>query len=576
MSTETQKKTGSLLLEKGYITEDQLKTALSIQKSSGKKLGNILLDTGVISEDQLVEVVAERLNIPKLNLSSVVINPNVISNIPVDVAKRHKVLPVFKLGNTLTVAMADPLNVIALDQIKYITKCIIKRTMVGEKAVTEAIERYYSVADSVRDILGKDIDDNPSEESIVLQSGEVVSGDSTVVKLVNLILTRAIRDGASDVHFEPDERQLRIRYRVNGIMREEAAPPKKLQAEVISRVKIASDLDVSEKRLPQDGRMSIQFEDRDVDLRVSTLPTIHGEKVVIRILDKKNLKMGLPDLGMKSPLLDSWQQHIQKPEGLILISGPTSSGKTSTLYASLQEINSIEKNIITVEDPVEFSLPLINQVQINEKAGLLFTSALRSILRQNPDIIMVGEIRDTDTAAIAIRAALTGHLVLSTIHTNDAIATITRLIDMGIEPYLVSSAVEAVLAQRLVRTICSECKEETEISPKIKERINGSDQISETKFYHGTGCRKCRGTGYAGLTGLYELVGVSEKIKEMILGRESEGVIKAEASRNGYTPLNAAGMELVSQGITTIDEVLKVTIPVDLQKAPIPSESLVV
>ena len=574
MATETQKKTGSLLLEKGHITEDQLKTALSIQKTTGKKLGHILIDTGVISEDQLVEVISERLKIPKLNLSSVVINPNVISSIPVDIAKRYKVLPVFKLGNTLTVAMADPLNVIALDQIKYITKCIIKRTVVGEKAVTEAIERYYSVADSVRDILGKEIEDDSSDDSLVLQSGEVVSGDSTVVKLVNLILTRAIRDGASDVHFEPDERQLRIRYRVNGVMREEAAPPKKLQAEVISRVKIASDLDVSEKRLPQDGRMSIRFEDRDVDLRVSTLPTIHGEKVVIRILDREHLKLGLPELGMKSPLLEDWRKHIQKPEGLILISGPTSSGKTSTLYASLQEINSIEKNIITVEDPVEFSLPLINQVQINEKAGLLFTSALRSILRQNPDIIMVGEIRDTDTAAIAVRAALTGHLVLSTIHTNDAIATITRLVDMGIEPYLVSSALEAVLAQRLVRTICSECKEETEISPAIMERISASEPVPVTRFYHGVGCRKCRGTGYAGLTGLFELVGISEKIKEMILGRESEGTIKSEALLGGYRSLNGAGMELVSGGITTIDEVLRVTMPVDSQKSMVPTESI--
>jgi len=563
MAIETQKKIGALLLRKAYITEDQLKTALSIQKSSGKKIGNILLDTGIINEEQLVEVISERLKIPKLNLSSLVINPQVISIIPVDIAKRYQVLPVFKLGNTLTVAMADPLNIVALDQIKYITKCIIKRTVVGEKAVAEAIERYYSVADSVRDILGDDIEESESADRANIQSGDGVIGDSTVVKLVNLILTRAIRDGASDVHFEPDERQLRIRYRVNGVMREEAAPPKKLQAEIISRVKIASNLDVSEKRLPQDGRMSIPIDDRSVDLRVSTLPTIHGEKVVIRILDKRNLKTGLPELGMKSPVLDSWREHIRKPEGLILISGPTSSGKTSTLYASLQEINDIEKNIITVEDPVEYSLPLINQVQINEKAGLVFASALRSILRQNPDIIMVGEIRDTETAAIAVRAALTGHLVLSTIHTNDAIATITRLVDMGIERYLVASALEAVLAQRLVRTICSSCKEEVRISPAIREQINLQDYGGELKFYKGAGCRDCRGTGYAGLTGIFELVGVNDIIREMILGRESELAIRTEASRAGYRPLNNAGMDLVTAGITTIDEILKVTTPAD-------------
>jgi type IV pilus assembly protein PilB len=569
MATETQKKVGTLLLEKGYITEDQLKTGLNIQKSSGKKLGCILVDTGVISEDQLVEVISERLKIPKLNLSSVVINPEVISAIPVDVARRYMILPVFRMGNTLTVAMADPLNVIALDQIKYITKCIIKRTVVGEKAITEAIERYYSVADSVRDILGDEIEEaSATDEPAIIQSGEVVAGDSTVVKLVNLILTRAIRDGASDVHIEPDERQLRIRYRVNGVMREEADPPKRLQAEVISRVKIAADLDVSEKRLPQDGRMSIRVDDRDVDLRVSTLPTIHGEKIVIRILDKRNLKMGLPELGMRSPVLESWRRHIQNPEGLILISGPTSSGKTSTLYASMQEINSIEKNIITVEDPVEYSLALINQVQINEKAGLIFSSALRSILRQNPDIVMVGEIRDTETAAIAVRAALTGHLVFSTIHTNDAIATITRLVDMGIERYLVASALEAILAQRLVRTICEECKEETDISPAIRERIGDSQLPSGIIFYRGTGCRLCRGTGYAGLTGLYELAGVNDRIREMILGRESESAIKAEAGRDGFRPLSAVGMELVAEGITTIDEVIKVTVPVDMREAP--------
>jgi type IV pilus assembly protein PilB len=572
MATETQKKIGTLLIEKGYITDDQLKTALGVQKSTSKKLGNILVDTGIINEEQLVEVISERLNIPRLNLSSVVINPSVISSIPVDVARRYLVLPVFKLGNTLTVAMADPLNVIALDQIKYITKCIIKRTVAGEKAIGEAIDRYYTVADSVRDILGVESEDTAvADESVVIPSGEMVASDSTVVKLVNLILTRAIRDGASDVHIEPDERELRIRYRVNGIMREEVAPPKKLQAEIISRIKIASDLDVSEKRLPQDGRMSIRVDDRDIDLRVSTLPTIHGEKIVVRILDKKNLNMGLPELGMRSLLMESWREHIQKPEGLILISGPTSSGKTSTLYASLQEINSIEKNIITVEDPVEYSLPLINQVQINEKAGMVFASALRSILRQNPDIIMVGEIRDTETAAIAVRAALTGHLVLSTIHTNDAVATITRLIDMGIERYLVASALQAVLAQRLVRTICDQCKKEEEISPAVKSRVNIPGKSADIKYYRGSGCRECRGTGFSGLTGLFELVDINERIGEMILERESESAIRSEASRKGYKPLNAAGMELVADGTTTINEVLKVTTPMELHNSPSPA-----
>lgn len=563
MPVETQKKVGELLRNKGYITEDQLRTALAIQKTSGKKLGSILVDTGIITEEHLVEVISERLKIPKLNLSSLVINPQVIASVPVDVAKRFKLLPVFRMGNTLTLAMADPLNVIALDEIKYITKCVIKRAVVGEKAVTDAIDRYYSVADSVRDILGDEAEEAvPADDTTAAKTDEIISGDSTVVKLVNLILTRAVGDGASDVHIEPDESQLRIRYRVNGVMREEASPPKKLQSEIISRVKIASSLDVSEKRLPQDGRMSITVDGIVVDLRVSTLPTIHGEKVVVRILDKRKMKTGLPELGMHTDILDAWRLHIRKPEGLILISGPTSSGKTSTLYASLQEINSIEKNIITVEDPVEYSLPLINQVQINEKTGLVFANALRSILRQNPDIIMVGEMRDTDTAAIGIRAALTGHLVFSTIHTNDAVATITRLVDMGIERYLVASASQAILAQRLVRTICESCKEDAEISPAVRERLPELDRYPDAKFYRGRGCRDCRGTGYGGLTGLFELVSVTDRIREMILENASETAIRTEASRSGYHPLAGAGMDLVAAGITTIDEVLKVTAPV--------------
>jgi len=553
------KRIGDLLIEKGYATEEQIKTGLGIQKKTGKKLGNVLVDAGVIREEQLVEIISERLKITKINLSSLVINPNVIATIPVDVAKKYNIIPVFKMGRNLTVAMVDPLDVIALDEIKYLTKCVIKRAVAGEKEIREAIDQYYSVADSVRDIIGSGGDEIGVDEHIELHTDEIVSGDSTVVRLVNLILTRAIHDGASDVHFEPDESQLRIRYRVNGIMREEAAPPKKLQAEIISRIKIAAELDVSEKRLPQDGRMAIRVDDREVDMRVSTLPTIHGEKIVVRILDKRNLKTGLPELGMRDRILSPWREHIRKPEGLVLISGPTSSGKTSTLYASLQEINSIEKNMITVEDPVEFSLPLINQIQINEKAGLTFASALRSILRQNPDVIMVGEIRDAETAAIAVRASLTGHLVFSTIHTNDSVATITRLIDMGIESYMVASALQVILAQRLVRTICPECREEATVPPTLLNRIFPQGVPPEAKFYQGNGCMKCRGTGFAGLTGLYELVEVNDAIREMILGRRSESAIRAEAARHGYRPLFDTGMDMVVNGVTTIDEVLKVT-----------------
>ncbi len=564
MPLDSPKKIGELLLEKGYITKDQLRSGLSIQDQSSRKLGNILLEAGIVTEDQLVEVISERLKIPKINLASLVINPEIIKLVPVDIAKKHTIFPIFKMGQNLTIVMADPLDIIALDEIKYVTKCIIKRAVAGEKSIREAIDSYYSVADSVRDILGDEaIEEAIDESSLIETAEEMVSGKGTVVRLVNLILTRAIADGASDIHIEPDEHQLRIRYRVNGIMREEADPPKKLQAEIISRIKIASELDVSEKRLPQDGRMSMLFKGRNIDLRVSTLPTIHGEKIVIRILDRAKLRTGLADLGLHGPMLDRWRQHIRQPEGLILITGPTSSGKTSTLYASLQEVNSIEKNIITVEDPVEYSLPLINQVQINEKAGLMFASALRSILRQNPDTIMVGEIRDRETAAISVRAALTGHLVFSTLHTNDSISTISRLLDMGIERYLVTSALEAIIAQRLVRTICPECKTEQSVPHAVLDRAFPNGVPKDLKLFHGTGCRQCRDTGYGGLIGLYELVGITDNIREMILAGQSEIEIKAEAYLHGYRPLFESGLDLVTQGITTLDELLKVTIASD-------------
>lgn len=563
MASDTPKRIGDLLLERGYVSADQIKTALSIQQKTGKKLGNILVDAGIINEEQLVDVISERLKIRKLNLSSLVINPNVIAAIPVEVAKKYSVLPILKMGNTLTVAMVDPLDAIALDEIKYLTKCIIKRAVVGEKAIKEAIDQYYSVADSVRGLISHDKEENAGrDETMESRGGDILSADSTVVRLVNLILSRAVLDGASDIHLEPDETQLRIRYRINGVMREEAAPPKKLQAEIISRIKIAADLDVSEKRLPQDGRMAIVVDNRSVDLRISTLPTIHGEKIVIRILDKRHLRTGLPELGMVSPVLDRWRHHIRRPEGLILISGPTSSGKTSTLYASLQEINSVEKNIITVEDPVEYSLPIINQVQINEKSGLSFASALRSMLRQNPDIIMIGEIRDTETATIAVRASLTGHLVLSTIHTNDSIAAVTRLIDMGIELYLVASALEMVLAQRLVRTICPECREPANPPKALLERILPASSDPTPTFYHGAGCMKCRGTGYAGMTALYELFEVTDSIRESILNRRTESALRAEAAQTGYRPLFETGLELALAGTTSLEEVLRVTNPV--------------
>ncbi|PKK82220.1 MAG: type II secretion system protein GspE [candidate division Zixibacteria bacterium HGW-Zixibacteria-1] len=457
----SRKKVGDILIEKGLITNEQLETALKEQEKTGRKIGQILVESGMITETELIDTISERLKIPRISLESMVIDPSVIGLVPVEVARRYCLIPAFKIGDNLTVAMSDPLNIIAIEELKYLTKCDVKRVVAPRTEINAAIDQYYSVADSLSGVIGA-YPDRKAEE-ILLEKQRLASfqeDDAPVVKLVNLIINQAVKTKASDIHIEPDEDQLRVRYRINGVMKEEASPPKNLQSEIISRIKVASNMDVSEKRLPQDGRLMVRVDGSDVDLRISTLPTIHGEKVVIRILDRRILEMGLDHLGISNDILRHWKRLIQLKEGLVLITGPTSSGKTTTLYSVLKEINSVEKNIITVEDPVEYSLNLINQVQTNEKAGLTFASSLRSILRQNPDIIMIGEIRDSETAIMALRSALTGHLVFSTLHTNDAPSSITRLIDMGMEKFLVASALKGVLAQRLLRTNCPYCLEE--------------------------------------------------------------------------------------------------------------------
>jgi len=490
------KKIGDILLEQGFITPGQLETALSQQPTTGKRLGDLLVDTGIISEEQLLNAISYRLSIPRLSLDSMVIDPHVISRVPVELARRYTLIPVFAIGNTLTLAMADPLNIIAIDEIKYRTSCDIKRAVATISEIKTAIDEYYSVADSLEGIIGKEQDtpETPETEINIIEDSEI---ETPIVRMVNLILSKAVKDKASDIHIEPDDTSLRIRYRISGVMREEVSPPKKMQKELISRVKIAANLDVSEKRLPQDGRFMTKVDGATVDLRVSTLPTIHGEKIVIRILDQRNLVRSFRNLGFRERVQKSWESIIRKPEGLVLLSGPTSSGKTSTLYATLQDINSIEKNIITVEDPVEYSLPLINQIQINEKAGLTFPSTLRAMLRQNPDIIMIGEIRDAETAQMAVRSSLTGHLVFSTIHTNDAPSAVTRLIDMGIESYLVVSALRGVLAQRLVRINCPDCSESYRPSDTILARAGLKDMADVIDFQHGVGCTHCKMTGFA-------------------------------------------------------------------------------
>ncbi len=553
----SRKRIGDILIEKGLISEAELKSALDEQKKTGHKVGQILVERGLITEDQLLDTLSERLKIPKISLESLVIDPRIVSLVPVEAARRFGLMPVFKIGNTLTIAMSDPLNIIAIEELSYITKCEIKRVVGSHSEIVNAIDQYYSVADSLHGVIGDTI---ASEESAVPDIAEGILAqetDTPVVKLVNLIIGQAVKERASDIHIEPDEKQLRVRYRINGVMREEASPPKNLQAEIISRIKVAADMDVSEKRLPQDGRMLVNIDGNDIDLRISTLPTVHGEKIVIRILDRRVLNIGLDRLGFSADILGRWKDIIRLKEGLILITGPTSSGKTTTLYAVLQEINSIEKNIITVEDPVEYSLSLVNQVQTNEKAGLTFATSLRSILRQNPDIIMIGEVRDTETAAMAVRSALTGHLVFSTLHTNDAPSSVNRLVDMGVAKYLVASSLKAVLAQRLVRTNCPECSEEYQ-PPEFELRLaNLTGKTDGFKFMHGLGCSRCRMTGYKGQTGVYELIEIDERIAEMIINGESDLQIKNHAMRQGYVPLFLAGIEKVKQGQISLDELLR-------------------
>jgi len=553
------KKIGDILIEKGLISEEQLARALEEQSKSGRKIGQILVESETITEDQLIETISERLQIPRISLESIVIDPSVISLVPVEVARRYCLIPAFKIAKILTIAMSDPLNIIAVEELKYLTKCDIKRTIASRTNINTAIDQYYSVADSMSGVIGAYPE--VSAESLAEEKGKVVTlqeDDAPVVKLVNLIITQAVKEKASDIHIEPDENHLRVRYRINGIMKEEASPPKNLQSEIISRIKVAANMDVSEKRLPQDGRLMVNVDAADIDLRISTLPTIHGEKVMIRILDRRILDMGLEQLGISADVLDSWKELIRQKEGLILITGPTSSGKTTTLYSVLQEINSIEKNIITVEDPVEYSLRLINQVQTNEKAGLTFASSLRSILRQNPDIIMIGEIRDAETALMAIRSALTGHLVFSTLHTNDAPSSITRLVDMGIEKYLVASALKGVMAQRLLRTNCQNCLEEyrpAEIQLRYAGLLDCADQI---EFLHGRGCTRCRMTGFRGQTGIFELIRIDDVTCEMIVNDASDVQIRNHALSTDYKPLFRDGIEKVKRGEICLEELLRV------------------
>jgi type IV pilus assembly protein PilB len=555
-----------MLVKAGKITDEQLTKALELQKKGDEKLGQILVRTGAISdEDELSEFIGKQLNMGALRLSDIELNPEVVKMIPSDIARKFNVIAITKLGKTLVVAISDPNNIYVLDAIKFITGYNVQPVISPEKAIQKAIDAYYKDTGSIDEIL-KGLKEEGLE--VIGQSEEVPTEqdlrsqvqDKPLVKLVDSIIADAIRRGCSDIHIETYEKRIRVRYRLDGDLHEMSPLPFKYRAAIVSRVKIMADLDISERRLPQDGRIKVRFGDRAVDLRVSVLPTIFGEKVVMRILDPRSVNVDLTKLGFSEHSLKEFDRAIHLPYGMILVTGPTGSGKTTTLYSALKQINTPDINIMTAEDPVEFNFEAINQVHVKSEIGLTFASALRSFLRQDPDVIMVGEIRDGETADIAVRAALTGHLVFSTLHTNDAPSSIERLVDMGVPDYLVASCVKLVMAQRMVRKICPNCKSEAKVPPETLQMLGLSEnEIKEIKVYEGKGCAECNNTGFSGRTGIFEVMPISPEIERMIIAKASNPDIKQQAIAEGMLPLRLAALEKLKKGITTVAEVLAVT-----------------
>ncbi|MBN2008518.1 Flp pilus assembly complex ATPase component TadA [candidate division KSB1 bacterium] len=553
-------KLGNLLLDKQIITEDQFRQAMEQTGSQSNRFQDYVLDHNWMSQNDFLNVVGELYNIPTVKIDAYLIDRSIINSIPLSMARRFKVIPIVKMGDELAVAMADPLDVFAIDTIQYHTGCKLHISIADEKEISKAIDRFYSLKDSMDQVIEgmNEIDTNTIETSQGIEITED-SDESSVIKLVNLIILQALRDKASDIHFEPDENQFRVRFRIDGILQEVFTPPKSLQSMITSRLKIMADMDVSERRIPQDGRFTLRVDQNEVDFRASILPTVAGEKTVLRILDKTKSLVKLEDAGFSDAIFDTWMKVIKKTEGIILITGPTGSGKTTTLYSVLNELNSIEKNLVTVENPVEFQFPYINQVQVNVKAGMTFASGLRSILRQDPDIIMLGEIRDRETADIAIRSALTGHLVLSTLHTNDAPTAIARLTEMGLEPFLVESSLIAVLAQRLVRRICPHCKIRSQIDDATLKNLQVPGWLSIREIYTGEGCAECNYTGYQGRAAIHELLVVNDQIRKLIIQESASDTIRQAALASGMRSLRDDGLSKVAEGITTIEEVLRVS-----------------
>jgi type IV pilus assembly protein PilB len=566
---------GEILVKEKLINEDQLAQALAYQQKNGGRLGTVLIKMGIITDDAITEVLSRQYGVPSINLKYYEVDPTVIKLIPQDTAVRYQIVPLSRVGATLTIAMTDPTNVFAMDDIKFMTGFNVEPVVASEAAVSEAIAKFYTTAGSEEELTkvmkdlgaedGGDLELAAEEQELDLAALEKAAEEAPIIKLVNLVLTDAVKRGASDIHMEPYERELRIRFRIDGMLQSVMTPPLKLKDAITSRVKIMAKLDISEKRLPQDGRIMIKYRSqsriKELDFRVSTVPTLFGEKIVMRLLDKENLRLDMTKLGFEPESLTKFESSILRPYGMVLVTGPTGSGKTNTLYSSVSRLNTPDTNIMTAEDPIEFQLAGINQVQMKDQIGLNFASALRAFLRQDPNIILVGEIRDFETAEIAVKAALTGHLVLSTLHTNDAPSTISRLMNMGIEPFLVATSVNLICAQRLVRRICSNCKEPLELPEQaLLDAGYSPEQVKTVTVYHGKGCATCNKSGYKGRVGLYEVMEITDELRELILVGASALELKKKALDGGMISLRRSGLIKMAAGATTLEEVLRETV----------------
>lgn len=548
------KRLGDLLIEAGIISKEQLEKALTVQKKTGERLGKVLINLGYITEESMIEVLEFQLGVPHVDMTTMGVSREIASTIPVSLAERYQVIPIKKDGRKLTLAMVDPTNFYAIDDVRMATGCEVETVIAAEQEIIRAINQSYGV----QELVEKAVNRLRAEEAG--NAAEVqLTEDAPVVSIVNSIISQAIKERASDVHIEPQEKSLRLRFRIDGVLREVVTFPRHTHAAIISRIKIMSEMDIAEKRLPQDGRIKVKEFGREIDLRVSTLPTITGEKIVLRILDKKAVILDINGLGFAAENLSLYRKLYSQAYGMILVTGPTGSGKTTTLYSTLTEVNTASKNVITVEDPVEYRLDGVNQVQVNHKAGLNFANGLRSILRQDPNVVMVGEIRDIETADIAIRAALTGHLVFSTLHTNDAPGAVIRLVDMGVEPFLVASSVLGIVAQRLVRLICPDCKQSYTPEPDSPERLFlGAGFDDDLTLYRGGGCPRCGHTGYLGRMAIHEVMAVSTAVREAINQRVSSDVLGSIAVKEGMKTMRQDGIAKALSGLTTVSEVMRV------------------